>query len=229
MPRRSARCWHEPAGPPNRTGRGALDRARDLHGKPRAAHRGGADLRDRPDRCDWRRHRRAQTRPAPRQSRAQGDRAARPLRAGSRAPLRTPVAHELRHRLRRLPARLLHHEAQPAAQRENGAVAGFRRHPSAPAAVDGARRARPDRGAFALAVRAHRHAGGRAHAEGRRARRALRHDGDQGGAHRSRREAVDRAGAGVRRTARIRRPPRCSVIASNPSRREPTAQSIPRR
>ena len=162
-----------------------------------AAHRGGADLRDRAHRCDWRRPRRAgSAAAAPRRSRAQGDRPARPLRAGSRAPLRAPLAHELRHRLRRLPARLLHHEAQPAAERENGAVAGFRRHSPAPASVDRARRARADRGAFALAVRAHRHAGGRAHAEGRRARRALRHDGDQGGAHRARREALGRAGAG---------------------------------
>ena len=48
-----------------------------------------------------------------------------------------------------------------------------------------------------LAARTHRHAGGRADAESRRAWRALRHDGDQGGAHRSRREAFRRAGAGV--------------------------------
>ena len=90
-------------------------------------------------------------------------------------------------------------------------------------------RARPDRGAFALAVRAHRHAGGRAHAEGRRARRALRHDGDQGGAHRSRREALGRAGAGVGarhkpgdgRAARLSR-------RIHPGARA-TARSIPRR
>ena len=49
--------------------------------------------------------------------------------------------------------------------------------------------------------------------EGRRARRALRHDGDQGGARRARREALDRAGAGFgarhqsgdRRAARLSR------------------------
>ena len=65
----------------------------------------------------------------------------------------------------------------------------------------------------ALAVRTHRHAGGRAHAEGRRAWRTVRHDGDQGGARGARRDAFGGAGAGVgtwhqsgdRRAARLSR------------------------
>ena len=51
-----------------------------------------------------------------------------------------------------LPARLVHHEAQPAPQREDGAAAGLRRHPSAAAAVHRAGRDRADRRAVALAV-----------------------------------------------------------------------------
>ena len=62
------------------------------------------------------------------------------------------VAEELRHRHRALSARLVHHEAQPAPQREDGAAARLRRHPSAAAALDRAGRARADRRAVALAA-----------------------------------------------------------------------------
>ena len=61
---------------------------------------------------------------------------------------------ELRDRPRPVPARLVHDEAQPAAQREGGADAGLRRHPSAAAAVDTVQGAlRADRRARALADR----------------------------------------------------------------------------
>ena len=201
--RRSKRCWSEPPGPSHaadsrqrqadgggrRSDARARERPDDLHGQPGAAHRGGADLRDRPrSTCtgvDL-------DEPAAFTPRLGGlsarrHRPAGPGRAGSGAPLRAPVAHELRHRHRAVPARLVHHEAQPAPQREDGAAAGLRRHPSAAAAIDRAGRAGRDRRAGALAVRADRHAGGRADAEGRRARRDVRHDGDQGGARGARR------------------------------------------
>ena len=58
---------------------------------------------------------------------------------------------ELRHRHGPVSARLLHDEAQSAAQREDGAAAGLRRHPSAAAGLDRAGRARADRRAGALA------------------------------------------------------------------------------
>ena len=74
-------------------------------------------------------------------SSAAADRPARPQRARDRAPLHPPVAAELRDRPRPVPARLVHDEAQPAPQREDGAAAGLRRHPPAAAAGDGAGRA----------------------------------------------------------------------------------------
>ena len=86
-----------------------------------------------------------------------------------------------------------------------------------------------DRRAVALAVRAHRHAGGRDDAEGRRARRAVRHDGDQGGARGARREALDRAGAGfgARHQSGDRGAARLSRRVDAGARR--TARSIRRR
>ena len=59
---------------------------------------------------------------------------------------------ELRHRHRPVSARLVHDEAQPAPQREDGAAARLRRHPSAAAALDRAGRDRADRRAVALAA-----------------------------------------------------------------------------
>src|SRR5205814_3045573 len=54
-------------------------------------------------------------------ARPQGaDRPARSQRAANRAPFYAAIAEELRDRQRPLSARLLHDEAQPAAQRENG-------------------------------------------------------------------------------------------------------------
>ena len=67
--------------------------------------------------------------------------------------------------------------------------------------------------------RADRHAGGRHDAQGRRARRAVRHDGDQGGARGAGREALRGAGGRSRRTAPTRRRRRCSAIASRRCRR----------
>ena len=55
-------------------------------------------------------------RPGPRRA----DRPARPLRAGDPAPLCAPVPEEPRHRPGALSAGLVHHEAQPAPQREDG-------------------------------------------------------------------------------------------------------------
>ena len=164
---------------------------------------------------------------APRRSGTQGaDRAARPHRAGDDAALRAAVAEELRHRHRPVPARLLHDEAQPAHQREDGAAARLRRHPSVAAAVDRPRRDRADRRAGALAARAHRHAGGRDDAEGRRARRAVRHDGDQVGAGGARREALARRRAGIGARHQPGDCGGCSAIASRPCRRATTARSI---
>ena len=173
--------------------------ARDLHGQSRAAHRGGADLRDRPARGERRRSRRAGRLRAAlgRPDAHRADRPAGPERTGDSAPLRAALAHQLQHRFRHLSARLLHHEAQPAPQREDGAAAGLRRRPSAAAVVDRVRCARADRRTRPLADRAHRHAGGRAVAQGRRARRVVRHDGNQGGAGGARRAPLGGAGAGV--------------------------------
>ena len=53
-------------------------------------------------------------------------RAAEPLRARGDAPLRAPVAVELRHRLGPVPARLVHDEVQPQVERGHRAAAGLR-------------------------------------------------------------------------------------------------------
>ena len=70
----------------------------------------------------------------------------------------------------------------------------------------------------ALSHDAHRHDGRGAVAEGRRPWRAVRHDGDQG-RHRRQgrgRDAQGGAGARIRRTAPIRRPPRSSASQVKP-------------
>ena len=110
--------------------------------------------------------------------RARRDRPAGPLRAAGGAPLHAPQPEELRHRHGRLSAGLVHHEAQPAPQREGGAAARLRRPPSAAAGLDRAGRAGADRPPGALAEDADRHAGRGDVAGGRRAWRAVRHDGD---------------------------------------------------
>src|SRR3989441_11340060 len=53
-------------------------------------------------------------------------RAARSLRVRHRPPLLAPVAHELRRRHALLPARLVHDEVPPEAQRGHGPPAGLR-------------------------------------------------------------------------------------------------------
>ena len=113
-------------------------------------------------------------RPAPHRR----DRPAGPHRAAGGAPLHAAQPEELRHRHGRLSAGLVHHEAQPAPQREGGAPARLRRPPSAAAGLDRAGRARADRPAGALAEDADRHAGRGDVAGRRRAWRAVRHDGD---------------------------------------------------
>ena len=85
----------------------------------------------------------------------------------------------------------------PRLNESGGAAAGLFRHPSAAAGVVRAGRAGADPRARPLAARDHRHALGRDAAEGRRAWRALRHDGDQGGVFRTRREPHEGAGAGI--------------------------------
>ena len=116
-------------------------------------------------------------------------RSSRTDRARGRAPLRAPVAQQLFDRRRHLSARLVHDEAQPAPQREDGAPARLCGRPSAPARLDRARRARGHRSARQGLVHDDRHGRGRDVAEGRRAWRALRHDGDQGGDRGARRGA----------------------------------------
>ena len=72
---------------------------------------------------------------APRRPRAHdAHRSAGPFRARDDAPLRAPVAEELRHRYWPLSARLVHDEAQSAPQRAHGPPAGLWRHSSASAA-----------------------------------------------------------------------------------------------
>ena len=128
------------------------------------------------------------------------DRPARPHRAGGGAPLRAAVAQQLFDRRRALSARLVHDEAQPAPQREDGASAGLRRPSSAAADRHRAGRAGADRLAGACAADADRHERGGDVAEGRRARRIVRHDDDQGGARGARRgqDAHRRPGARLR-------------------------------
>ena len=81
---------------------------------------------------------------------------------------------EPRHRPGALSAGLVHDEAQPAPQREDGAPAGLRRHPPAAAAVDRAGRAGADGPPGPLAEDPDRHARRRPVAQGRRPRRAVR-------------------------------------------------------
>ena len=125
------------------------------------------------------------------------DRPAGAQRAAGGAPFHAALAEELCDRQRALSARLVHDEAQPAAQREDGAAARLRRHPSAAAALDRAGRARADGHAGALAEDPDRHAGGGLVARCRRAWRAVRHDGDPRGARSARRPAPAGAGAGI--------------------------------
>ena len=170
------------------------------------------------------------------------------IRASARTRARTPIGlpglsepetmrHYVRlsqknyaHRQRALPARLVHDEAQSAPQREDGAAARLRRHPPAAAALDGAGRDRADRRARPLAARDDRHGVGGDEPEGRRAWRALRHDGDQGGARGARREARRRragAGIGARHQPGDRRAPR--LHGRRRPGRAPTAPSTRRR
>ena len=193
---------NEQPGPPHPPERGRRAAPRHVHRQSRARHGRGADLRDRPARRDRRRHRDAgAVRLEARRARARrSDRPARPHRAGGGAPLRAPVAQQLLDRRRALSARLVHDEAQPAPQREDGAPAGLRRRPSAAADRDRAGRAGAHRHAGARAADADRHERRGDVAKGRRARRIVRHDGDQGGARRARRgqDAHCRPGARFR-------------------------------
>ena len=179
--------WRPEMTPERRAGDG------HLHRQPGADARRAADLRDRRHRRDRRRFRRRAAKAARRRlgrAGAQpGDRPAGPLRAGDGAALHPAQPAELRHRPRPLPARLLHDEAQSAAQREGGADAGLRRHPSAPAGRHRPGRARGDRRAGRMADQADRHARRRDEPEGGRAWRAVRpalHPLGAGGARRSR-------------------------------------------
>ena len=131
--------------------------------------------------------------------RSRRDRPAGPQRAAGGAALHAAQPEELRHRHGRLPAGLVHHEAQSAHQREGGAPARHRRPPSAAAGLDRAGRARADRSPGALAEDADRHAGRGDVAGRRRAWRDVRHDGDRRrprGARRTR-PAQGRAGARI--------------------------------
>ena len=192
-------CMLNRQGRPTAAGEAQVRRGRDLQRQPRAGHRGAADLRGRAHRHDRRRSAGAgQVRRAARQADAhRAARAAGSVGARGDAPLRAAEPEELRHRHGPVSARLVHHEAQPAPQREDGAAAGLRRCASAAAALHGAGRDCADRRAVALALRADRHAGHRHDAQGRRARRAVRADGHQGGDRGARREALGGAGAGV--------------------------------
>ena len=193
---------HERSRPPDPPRNGRPPVARNLHRKSRVGHRGGADLRDRAPRCDRRRYRRAGALPVkagPARARKR-DRTARAVRAGGDPPLRAAVAQQLFDRRRNLPARLVHDEAQSPPQRKNGAPAGIRRRPSAAAGLDGARGARGCRSAGQCVVDDDGHGRRRNVAEGRRARRTLRHDGDQGGDRGARggSDAARRAGSRFR-------------------------------
>ncbi len=135
-----------------------------------------------------------------------------------------PQPEELRHRHGRLPAGLVHHEAQPAHQREGGAPAWHRRPASPAAGLDRAGCARADRPPGALAEDADRHAGRGDVAGRRRAWRDVRHDGD-----RRRPRGARRAGQAPgscwrrnRRTAPTRR--RRRRWASPSSRSRPTSR-----
>ena len=147
-------------------------------------------------------------------------------RAGRRSPLRQPVAAQLRGGHRVLPARLVHHEVQPEAQRMGGAPAGLRQPPSA----------RPGRGRpgdAPDAVRARRGAGrdlrdarGHAPAGGRRPGRADRDPDDPGLPPGSRRHRPrPGARARIRATGPTRRPRRWPATRRSRSRRPRTAAS----
>ena len=192
----------EPTRPPDPARRGDADPAPHLHRQSRARHGGGADFRDRPARRHRGRHRPAGAvrgsarRPCPRHA----DRPAGADRAGDDSPLRPAVAQQLFDRRRALPARLLHDEAQPAAEREDGAAARLRRRASAAAGLDRAGRAGADPRAGRPASEDDRHERRRNAAQGGRPWRTLRHDGDQGGDRGARRgrQPQRRAGPGFR-------------------------------
>ena len=87
-----------------------------------------------------------EVRAAPRQARAHGRRSACPASPSPRRCATTcGFARRTTASTPGSSARLLHDEAQSAPQREDGAAAGLRRHPSAAAALDRAGRARADR------------------------------------------------------------------------------------
>ncbi len=156
--------------------------------------------------------RRAARRPAP----ARRDRPARAVGTGGGAPLHPPQPEELLHRQRPVPARLVHDEAQPAAQREGRAPAGAWRPAPAAAGLDRPGRARGDPHLRPLAEDADRDAGGGDVAWRRRAWRAGWAD-DHPRRHRgSRRAARPGAGAGTRLMAPIRRPPMPAAMRSKP-------------
>ena len=169
-------------GRPTAVGAAEMRENETFSGNRGLADRGAADLRDRADGYDGGRSAGAgQVLGAARQDDAYGTAGtAGAVRAGDDAALRAAEPKELRHRHRHLSARVVHDEAQPAPQREDGAAAGLRRCASAAAIVDGHRCGRADRRVVALALGADRHAGHRDDAEGRRARGIVRHDGDQG-------------------------------------------------
>ena len=170
-------------GRPTRPETAAALGARNFHWESRVGHGGGADLRDRAHRCDRRRYRRAGAVSVEAGSaRAhKRDRFARTDGTGGGPSLRAAVAQQLLDRRRNLPARLVHDEAQSPPQRKDGAPAWIRRCASAAAGLGGAGGARSYRSPGQRLVDDDRHGRGRDVAEGRRARRTLRHDDDQGG------------------------------------------------
>ena len=114
---------------------------------------------------------------SPASGRARPRRRYRPAGAlGARddAPFRAPVAEELRHRYRALPAGLLHHEAQCPAERAHGATPRLRRRASAAAGLERAGRTGRDGRTLALSRHAHRHDQRGALAQGRCAWRIVR-------------------------------------------------------
>ena len=125
------------------------------------------------------------------------------------------------HRPRHLSARLVHDEAQSAPERSRGAaVRAFADiHPLQPmSTVPGALELIDELGRWLLEITGMHSVA--MTPEGRRARRALRHDGDQGSADRARRDARARCWCRNRRTAPIRRRRPCSAIPSSRCRRD---------
>jgi glycine dehydrogenase subunit 2 len=168
---------------------------------------------------------------APRRREAQrADRPAGPVRAGV-------VRHYTRLSQKNYspstgfyPAGLVHDEAQPAPQREDGAPAGLSATSIRSAGLDRAGRAGADRHAGALAEDPDRHAGRGDVAGGRRAWRAVRPDGHPR-AHEANGEAQRKRDAGAESahgtnpaTAAL-----CRLSRSKPSRPTTTAASISRR